>query len=464
VKVAAEQAKIDLSGADFAVIEVPRLTSDINVYYEIDRATFIALIQEPRPRPHRKEPIGLLDETIESVGVAFESAKRNFKERYDREVTMDDVTEFLLVGGSTRIPAVREMLESRFNKLVRFDPEIVDKAVSLGAAIMGRTMDPMNAYEGEVVSVPREVGVARTQGETAISQLGVVDVTGHSLGIMLVGDRFHRLINKDTELPAAVTHDGFTTVADNQPGVWIKVFQGEDPIAPNNTFLGEIRIDNLSPRPTGFHLFDVTFDLDISGVLGLTVKHYVRDNSIPPQTYTTRLQSSGVTRLSREEVMENRRRMQQLLEMGVGPGMPPPRPQVAQPAVPPGGYQAHFQPQPTAAPPPQPYASYQPQPMAPPQPTAPPPASYTATTPEAQQPPTTATMPAPGGDLEARMPEDFRDIWRRARERAAVLEGARRQILQTAIQYFEQAVQVGDQASIHDYGKTMVETYFSMLR
>jgi molecular chaperone DnaK len=484
VKAAAEQTKIDLSGMENAVVDVPNLTPDINVYYDIDRDTFISLLQEPRSRPHRKEPIGLLDETIESVKEAFKSAQQSFKERLDLDVTMDDVTEFLLVGGSTRIPAVKQMLEQHFGRPVRFDSEMVDTAVSFGAAILGRTMDPMDTFEGEVVAVPRKVltdeegklAVARgevTQGEFSIANLDVVDVTGHSLGITLVSDRFHRLINKDTELPASETHEGFTTAADNQPAASIRVFQGEDPIAPNNTFLGELLIDGLDPRPMGYHMFDVTFALDISGVLGLTVKHTVHDDSRPPREFTKQLKSSGVTRLSRNQVEENQRRMQQILEKGFDSDMPP-QPMAPQPQTP-YQSQAPFQPQtpypphhaapqpqsptpePTAAPPyqappeaqPESEASSQPESEAPPEP-------------EASPEPPASTMTSPDGDLETRVPEDFRDVWQHARERVVELEGPRQRMLQSTIDHFEQAVQAGDEAVIHNLGAEMAELYSMM--
>ncbi len=456
VKAAAEQAKIDLSGMDSAVVEAPNLTADINLYYDIDRATFIALLQEPRPRENRKgkPPIGLLDETLESVDDAFESARRNFKERQGREITFDDVTEFLLVGGSTRIPVVKEMLETRFKRPVRFDPEIVDKAVSLGAAILGRQMDPMDSFEGTVIEVPWQPGATVSAMESAVRDLQVVDVTGHSLGIGIAGDHFRRIIHKDTELPASVPEkDQYSTQHDNQPSVTIPVFQGEDPIASNNSCLGEIRIENLEPRPSGYHLFDVTFNLGLSGVLDVLVEHFHCPDMTPrskllQKAYPGQFKSEGVTRLSRDQVEESRRKMRELLEKGVDPGVPLPHPAMPAATVPPQIFSVpQVQPAASATP------LYQPPFQNPaPQPSAPQPA-----TPPLSQPSSTA-------DLEARIPVDFRDTWKRAGERAAALEGARKQILQTAIKYFEEAVQAGNPDAILDYGKAMVETYFSMLR
>jgi molecular chaperone DnaK len=467
VKAAAEQAKIDLSGNDFAVVEVPNLTSAINLYYEIDRNAFVELLQEPRPRPGHGT-MGLLDQTIASVSEAFESAKHNFKERLDRVVTMDDVSEILLVGGSTRIPIIKEMLEKKFGKSVRFDPEIVDKAVSMGAAIMGRTMDPMDKFEGEVVTVPREVGEGLPgPAHTAIAQLGVIDVTGHSLGIMLLGDRFHRLINKDTELPCEITHNEFTTAAEGQTVVRIAVFQGEDPIAPNNTLLGELLIDGLPPRPIGYHLFDVTFTLNISGVLNLKVKQYVLDNTQPPQEYTRELKSDGVKRLSKEEVEANRQRIQNLMEQGFGsPGV------FTQSA---GAWQPPFTPPPFTTQGPYAPGSQQPQPNGPNQPPATPWSNPVPTSPPvtsqptsaapavAEAPASTTTAPVADSDMAAKIPPEYRDVWTKARAHVANLQGARAQILQTSIKFFEDAVQAGNPVAIADYAKAMVETYFSSL-
>jgi molecular chaperone DnaK len=425
VKAAAEQAKIDLSGADFAVLEVPNFTPDINVYCEIDRDTFISLLRAPRLRPRREKPIGLLDETLESVEEALRSARRNFREKYDREnLTMDDMDEFLLVGGSTRIPAIKEMLEARFNRPVRFDSDIVDKAVSLGAAIVARDYIPSSGFEEPIIEIPTTVSPGRTTPESTIVPT-LIDVTGHSLGVAVVGNRFHRLIMKDSDVPAMVTHRDFTTVEDGALVAAIRVFQGEDPIADQNTFLGEIVIDGLEPRPVGFHLFDITFSMNQSGVLNVEAIHRVRDNSRPPISRKITL-TGEVEHLPPEEVTLRRDRIGVLTTQGFVDYEQP-----VYTDTPPAGYQA---------PPPPPSTPVFDQ--RPPGPSSPPPAS--------------------GDEMEARVPPGFREVWQRARQQATTLQGAERMILEKAVEVFEDAVREGDQAKITDSGNAMMRTAFLM--
>jgi molecular chaperone DnaK len=428
IKAAAEVAKIELSGSDTAVIELQGLAGS-DVYCELDRATFIGLLQQKRPRPARKDPVGLLDETLIAVEEAVTSARRNFEEKRGRDdFSIKDVTAFLMVGGSTRIPAVREMLAKRFGRPVLFDPAIVDKAVSLGAAISARAMDPMDRFGGTVVSLPTVVDAGGVPGPPP-PIVDLVDVTGHSLGVAVgkYGD-FLKMIEKDTEIPAEATHTDFSTQEDNQTAVRVKVYQGEDPVASNNTELGEMVFDRLEARPPGYHLFDVTFKLDQSGLLDLIVTKRVIDNSVPAEVQTKKLNAGPGSPVKPAELAERRRRLQELFATGgLDPQSGVPRATVSQAAAVPS--------------------------------------SAEIPTPRAETPPMRASAASAGtSELEALIPEDYKGMWKKATERAENLAPVRKITLQTAIRFFEDAVKSGDAAAIEEYGRSMIETYFANLR
>jgi molecular chaperone DnaK len=429
VKAAAEQAKIDLSGAEIAVIDVPNLAGG-DMYCELDRKTFIDLLQRKRQRPQRKEPVGLLDETLFAVEEAVASARKNFAEKRGREdFGVSDITAFLMVGGSTRIPAVRDLLAQRFKKDVIFDPELVDLAVSLGASIQARAITPMDKFgEKASVAIPDRVGASAAPVPPPVD---LVDVTGHSLGVAVGHGEFHVIIGKDRDIPARETHRDFTTAQDNQPAVRVEVYQGEDPVARNNTLLGALVFDNLQSRPRGYYLFDVTFILDKSGLLELIVTSRVADNSRPPATQSAKFNAGPGTPVKPEELQRRREQLEALFRTGgLDPmsGMPP----IAQARA--ATAQVAQQSRPPAVP---------------------------AVVPSAQP----GTQPATAsGDIGSLIPVDYRDTWTKAKERAAALSGPRKTMLQVAIRHFESAVQSGDAGAIEEYGSAMIETYFANLR
>ena len=434
VKAAAETAKIELSGSETAVIEVPNLPLNAEMYCELDRETFVNLLQQKRPRP-RKEPIGMLEETLTAVEEAVASARNNFKDKRGRDFSLEDIAAFLMVGGSTRIPKVRELLKERFGKDVIFDPDIVDQAVSLGAAIQARRINPMDSF-GEKAKVSIPTLVNKTELPPTPPPVDLVDVTGHSLGVA-VGryGEFLPLIRKDTDLPMSVTKRDFTTTEDNQGTVRVEVYQGEDPIAANNTPVGVLLFEKLESHPMGHYLFDVTFKLDKSGLLKLIVTKRVKDNSHAPEVQTAEFNAGAGVPMSREDLEKRRAQLQALFASG---GLDP---------------QAGVQPSDTP-----PAAAHQ----------AAAGASATATTQPPVQPPLApspvSTRSSEEGDMEALIPVDYRDIWKKAKDRAATLPPVRKITLQTAIRHFEAAVKTGEAGAIEEYGAAMIETYFSNLR
>ena len=228
LKEAAEKAKIELSQVQQTQVNLPFITATdsgpLHLDYELTRAKF----QE------------LTSELLERVKVPFEKAIS------DAGLTQSDIDHVILVGGSTRMPAVAEMVEGMTGK----EPN--------------RTVNP-----DEVVAVGAAVQAGVLRGD--VKDVLLLDVTPLSLGIETKGGVMTRLIDRNTTIPTRRT-EVFTTADDSQPSVEIHVLQGEREMSQFNKTLGKFQLVELPPAPRGVPQIEVTFDIDANGIVHVSAK------------------------------------------------------------------------------------------------------------------------------------------------------------------------------------------------
>ncbi|MBE0551142.1 MAG: molecular chaperone DnaK [Ignavibacterium sp.] len=228
LKEAAEKAKIELSTAQSTDVNLPFITATQDgpkhLNLNLSRAKFEQLI----------------DDLVKNTKGPCEQAMK------DAGVTSKDINEVILVGGSTRIPMVQQLVKDLFQREPHkgVNP---DEVVAIGAAIQGGVL------AGDVKDVL------------------LLDVTPLSLGIETLGGVMTRLIESNTTIPTKKS-EVFSTAADNQPSVEIHIIQGERPMAADNRTLGRFHLDGIPPAPRGMPQIEVTFDIDANGILHVGAK------------------------------------------------------------------------------------------------------------------------------------------------------------------------------------------------
>ncbi len=213
----------------------------------------------------------IIDKTLRQCDVAIESAGRTSGLKHD------EVDAFVLVGGSSKIPAVSRLLKERYKKTIKSDLN-PDEIVAMGAARFAASFTPSLAPEisDAAPKVDNSVTVSAELANTNIK-----DVVSHTLGIGLIDDIYDSLIPKDHVIPHRVTRGGYTTARDNQTSIFVPVFQGDNPKASQNDKIGTVVIDGLSPEPKGSHQFQITFALDANGIFDGSITH-VQKGTITP--------------------------------------------------------------------------------------------------------------------------------------------------------------------------------------
>ncbi len=257
---AAEKAKVELSSMTETQISLPFITADADGPKHLDMKLTRAKFEN------------LIHDLVEELRVPVENALK------DARLTKQDIEEVILVGGSTRVPAVQKLVKDLTGK----EPNMgvnPDEVVAVGAAI--------------------QAGVLSGQ----VKDVVLLDVTPLSLGVETMGGIMTRIIERNTTIPVRRS-EVFSTAEDNQPAVDIHVLQGERELARDNRSLGQFKLDGIAPAMRGVPQIEVTFDIDANGILTVNA----RDKSTGKEQKVTISNSSNLDKAEIDRMIEDAKR------------------------------------------------------------------------------------------------------------------------------------------------------------